>query len=286
MGGVDKLLLEGKGIADRIMLELSSAARDMEEKSGSRPRLDLILVGDDQGARIYSQAKMKRGKKIGCDVTLTELPEDSSMKEVSSIIGEKSLDPDIHGIMIENPVPKNLSISELADLIPYYKDVDGTGSMNQGLIVSKKEFLVPATPAAVVEILTTFGINGTVTIVNRSPVVGRPLAGMLLNRDYTVTVCHSKTHDLKKYTISSDIIVTAVGHASYFDASYFSPESTVIDVGINYVDDKVVGDVKFDDVSKQVKNITPVPGGVGPITATLIFRNLITSFRYQFSKRQ
>lgn len=277
------MILDGNAIAERIMDELSSRSKAIMEKSGVQPRLDLILVGKDSAAKIYASAKMRRAKKIGCTVTLTELPDDTTMDEISTTIEEKAADSDIHGIMVESPVPRSLSYQDIVDMIPYMKDVDGTGSMNQGLIVSRREFMTPATPAAVVEILGSYSIFGSVTIVNRSAVVGRPLAGMLLNRDFTVTICHSRTPEIRRFTQSSDVVVVAVGRPSFFDRSYFRENSYVIDVGINYVEDKVVGDVNYDDVFPHVKGITPVPGGVGPVTATLIFKNLLKTAEIQIS---
>jgi methylenetetrahydrofolate dehydrogenase (NADP+)/methenyltetrahydrofolate cyclohydrolase len=155
--------------------------------------------------------------------------------------------------------------------------------MNQGRIVNRKEFLTPATPSAVVEIMSRYSElkKGIVTIINRSPVVGRPLSQMLLNRDYTISVCHSKTPDIVQYTRRSDAVIAAIGKANFFTDELLNPDCTFIDVGINYVNGKVVGDGDFARLSKWIKRITPVPGGVGPITATMIFSNLLKAFKYQ-----
>ncbi len=274
-------LLDGKDIASRIMEKLRENFSSIEEEYGVRASLRLILVGGDDAAAIYAKAKLKRAKRLNVDAKLLKFPEETSMKELISEITSLSSDRDVNGIMIENPLPKGLDFYSLADTIPYYKDVDGTSSRNQGLIVNRREFMTPATAAAVVAIMEHYNLSGKVTIINRSPVVGRPLINMLLNRNNTVSVCHSKTPDLLEYTRIADVVVVAIGKPLFFGKSYFTERSSVIDVGINYVEDSIKGDADFTELNGYVEAITPVPGGVGPVTASLIFENLYKGTLFQ-----
>lgn len=276
-------IIDGTRIADSVMNTLKDSFAELQDKTGKQARLALILIGKDEGAAAYSKAKIRRGEKLGVRVDLIRPDEDISEEDIAKEIGKLASDPEVTGIMIENPVPKHLSFSKLTDLIPFFKDIDGTSSMNQGRIVNREEFLVPATAAAVVRILSSYPelTKSIVTIVNRTPVVGRPLSQMLLNRDYTISVCHSKTPDVVIYTRRSDVVISAVGKPNFFDDEMINPDCTFIDVGINYVNGKVTGDANYQSLLKWVKRITPVPGGVGPLTATLIFDNLLKAFNYQ-----
>ncbi|EQD46386.1 methylenetetrahydrofolate dehydrogenase/methenyltetrahydrofolate cyclohydrolase [mine drainage metagenome] len=275
-------IIDGNKIAELMMQTLKEGFARSQEGSGKAANLVIIRIGNDEGARIYSEAKVKRARKLGVKSSVIEMPT-ATKDEVTAKIHDLAVDPGVTGIMIENPVPPPLDFTDLVDMIPYYKDVDGTSSTNQGRIVNRREFLTPGTPTAVVEIMSRYIElkSGFVTIVNRSPVVGRPLSQMLLNRDYTVSVCHSKTPDILLYTRRSDTVIAAIGKANFFTDELINPDCTFIDVGINYVEGKVVGDGSFANLSKWVKRITPVPGGVGPVTATMIFSNLLKAFKYQ-----
>jgi methylenetetrahydrofolate dehydrogenase (NADP+)/methenyltetrahydrofolate cyclohydrolase len=275
-------IIDGNKIAETMMQDLASNFRTYQDKAGKDANLVILKIGNDEGARIYSEAKVKRAKKLGVKSSVIEITS-ATRDNIFSKIQDLASDPGVTGIMIENPVPSPLNFAELVDQIPFYKDVDGTSSMNQGRIVNRKEFLTPATPSAVVEIMSKYSElkTGIVTIINRSPVVGRPLSQMLLNRDYTISVCHSKTPDIVQYTRRSDTVIAAIGKANFFTDEFLNPDCTFIDVGINYVNGKVVGDGDFGRLSKWIKRITPVPGGIGPITATMIFSNLLKAFKYQ-----
>lgn len=275
-------IIDGNKIAESMMQSLASDFSSSQDRTGKETNLVIIRIGNDEGARIYSEAKIKRAKKLGVRSSVIDLPS-ATRDEILRNIQDLADDPSVTGIMIENPVPPPLDFGDLVDHIPFYKDVDGTSSMNQGRIVNRKEFLTPATPSAVVEIMSRYSElkKGIVTIINRSPVVGRPLSQMLLNRDYTISVCHSKTPDIVQYTRRSDAVIAAIGKANFFTDELLNPDCTFIDVGINYVNGKVVGDGDFARLSKWIKRITPVPGGVGPITATMIFSNLLKAFKYQ-----
>lgn len=278
-------IIDGNSIAKELMANLKARFQGLKDKTGKVPKLTIIRVGDDEGSRIYAEAKVKRSKKLGIDANVMDYAT-ITRDELADVVKKLGSDPSVHGIMIENPLPKGIDFYEIADMIPFYKDVDGTSSANQGRIVNRREFLTPATATAVVKIIEHYPdlARSTVTIINRSPVVGRPLSQMLLNRDYTVSLVHTKTPSIPAYTKRSDIVVAAVGKANLVDDEMVGPDCTVIDVGINYVDGKIVGDVNFEVLSKSVKRITPVPGGVGAVTATLIFQNLLKAFEYQISQ--
>lgn len=277
-------IIDGNGIANVLMDELKAQFQGIMDKTGKVPKLIIIRVGDDEGSRIYAEAKVKRSKKLGIDASVMHYPA-ITKEELTDVVKKLGADSTVNGIMIENPLPKDIDFYEIADMIPFYKDVDGTSSANQGRIVNRREFLTPATATAVVKIIENYPdlARSIVTIVNRSPVVGRPLSQMLLNRDYTVSLVHTKTPSITAFTKRSDIVVAAVGKAKFFDDEMIGPDATVIDVGINYVEGKIVGDANFEVLSKWVKRITPVPGGVGAVTATLIFENLLKAFEYQIS---
>ncbi|WP_297025907.1 bifunctional 5,10-methylenetetrahydrofolate dehydrogenase/5,10-methenyltetrahydrofolate cyclohydrolase [Thermoplasma sp.] len=270
-------MLTGEEIAE----EKAKVLRERIQELDLQPSLKLIQIGNDEAASIYARAKIRRGKNVGIKVDL-EKYEDISVEDLVKRIKEIADDPDINGLMIENPLPKGFDYYEIVKNIPYYKDVDALSPYNQGLIALNREFLVPATPRAVIDILDHYGYHeNTVTVINRSPVVGRPLSMMLLNRNYTVSVCHSKTPDIASMARSSKIVVVAVGRPGFLKRDMVTPGSVVIDVGINYVSDKVVGDTDFNDISNYVEAITPVPGGVGPITATNILENVVRAAEFQ-----
>lgn len=276
--------LDGNILAKEIMSHLRDRFASFEKETGKKVTLKILLVGGDEGARIYSQAKLKRAGKLGVDASVLKYGTDTTREELMQTVRDLSEDDSVNGIMVENPLPGGIDFNEVVDSIPYYKDVDGTSTTNQGLIVNRREFLTPATAYACVRIMERYNLRGNVTIVNRSPVVGRPLINMLLNRDYTVSVCHSKTANLMDYTRNADIVVAAVGRPGFFNRDYFTEKSNVIDVGINYTNNRITGDTDYDDLKGFVRSITPVPGGVGPVTATLIFENLLKGASYQLNR--
>ncbi len=273
-------ILDGNEIAKKKMEDL----RARVEKLPSKPVFDLVQVGNDESSNIYARAKIKRSRSVGIEAKLFKY-ESITQKELLQKLGEFSEDRDVNAIMIENPLPPGFDYYEIARTIPYYKDVDALSPVNQGSLNINREFMVPATPRAVVDILDYYGYSyknvSSVTIINHSPVVGRPLSMMLLNRNYTVTVCHVFTADVRRYTRNSKVIVVAVGKPGFLDRSFVNPDSVVIDVGINYVNDTVRGDVKTDEINGYVEAFTPVPGGVGPVTATNILENVVRTAEFQ-----
>lgn len=279
------MLLDGKVVASEKMERLKSEIKGIIEKYGIEPELKLIQVGNDPASTIYANSKIKRGTKLGINVTLEKF-DNITMDKLVDYIKDANANPRINGIMVESPLPPPLNFQEVVDNISFYKDTDGMTSFNQGNLYTKNEMIAPATARAVVDILEYYKIQpGNACIINRSAVVGRPLAMLLLNRDYTVTLCHSKTVDIKRIARENNVLVVAIGKPDYIDESYVTSESTVIDVGINYSGNKISGDVNFDSVSNKAKNITPVPGGVGIVTATDIFENFLNGLKYQIKEK-
>lgn len=280
------MLLDGKIVANEKMLKIRSEIEAIKDRYRIIPKLQLIQVGNDSASTIYANSKIKRGNKLGIEVELrnfTSIDQKTLMDYVKSLNAKN----DIHGIMIESPLPQELNFYSTVDNISFYKDSDGMTPYNQGNLYMKNEMIAPATARAVIDILEYYKVPGkTVCIINRSPVVGRPLSMLLLNRDYTVTLCHSKTPDIRKISRESDIVVIAVGISGFLDKDYVKPDSTVIDVGINYSHGRITGDANFSSLEKYVQNITPVPGGVGIVTATDIFENFLNGLKYQIENKK
>ncbi|AAT43656.1 bifunctional methylenetetrahydrofolate dehydrogenase/methenyltetrahydrofolate cyclohydrolase FolD [Picrophilus oshimae] len=273
------MIIDGVKISETKMERLKNEIEKIKN-TGINPKMKIILIGNDYGSVVYSKAKMRRGSKLGIDVDLDRY-DSISREDLIKLLKRYSQSDDIHGIMIETPVP-GINYYDVVNEIPFYKDVDGMTSYNLGNLYLKNEFIAPATARAVVDILDYINIkSGNVAIINRSPVVGRPLSMMLLNRDFTVTVCHSRTVNINEITRSSDIVVVAVGKPNFLDRSYVSDKNIIIDVGINYLNGKTCGDADYENIKDYVNAITPVPGGVGPVTATDIFENFINGLKYQ-----
>ncbi|WP_337860122.1 bifunctional 5,10-methylenetetrahydrofolate dehydrogenase/5,10-methenyltetrahydrofolate cyclohydrolase [Ferroplasma sp.] len=277
------MILDGKIIANEKMEKLREEFDNISDKYKITPELKLVQVGNDPASTIYANSKIKRGIKLGITVTLEKFVDITQNKLINYIIGYNNK-KEINGIMIESPLPTGFNFQDAVNNISFYKDSDGMTSYNQGNLYTKNEMIAPATARAVVDILEYYKIpEGNACIINRSAVVGRPLAMLLLNRDYTVTLCHSKTVCIKKIARENDILIAAVGKANFIDSSYVTGKSTVIDVGINYSGIKIYGDVNFDSVYRVAKNISPVPGGVGIVTATDIFENFLNGLKYQLN---
>ncbi|MEM0155967.1 MAG: bifunctional 5,10-methylenetetrahydrofolate dehydrogenase/5,10-methenyltetrahydrofolate cyclohydrolase [Thermoplasmataceae archaeon] len=276
----------GGPLAERMVESLKARVTSLKDH-GIDPHLFLVQVGSDEATETYVRAKVKRGNKIGIKVSHQKFDVGITYEKLIEEINSISLDEEVSGVMVENPLPKHLDFFKVVENIPFYKDVDGMTATNQGMIALRNEFLVPATAAAVVELISDVKPpqGSSVAIINRSPIVGKPLAMMLINRDFTVTVCHSKTPDIRKITKASDIIVPAVGKLNFLDRSYVSENSIIVDVGINAVENGIKGDANYEELNGFVRAITPVPGGVGPLTATLIMENTVRAAEYKRSHR-
>lgn len=273
-------IIDGKSIAEDIYKELREEINNLPEKPG----LAVILVGEDPASIVYVKNKEKACKRLGLNFKLINLPSNISSEEVKSTLEGLNMDNSINGIIVQLPIPKHLDPFEVTSLINPLKDVDGLHPDNIGRLVSGNPRLIPCTPLGIIELIKREGIEvrgKKAVIVGRSNLVGKPMLHLLLSLDATVTICHSKTIDLKEETSRADILVAAVGKPKFITQDMVKEGAVVIDVGINRVEDRLVGDVDFEGVVDKASAITPVPGGVGPMTVAMLIKNLVTAYRIQ-----
>jgi len=272
-------ILDGKALSLKIANELSEKVSEYK-KNGLHPKLATVLVGDDPASRIYVNLKKKDSEKIGIDYEEFYY-DDISEEDLLSLIDKLNKRKDIHGILVQLPLPKHIDSNKVLERIDPIKDVDGFTPINVGRILLNISDLFPCTPKGVVKILDEYNVpieGADVTIINRSNIIGKPLAAMMINRGATVTVVHTKTKDLKEKTKHADIIIVGVGRTDFLTADMVKEGAVVVDVGITRNVDGIKGDVKYDEVSKKTSYITPVPGGVGPMTRAMLLENLIICF--------
>ena len=281
-------VMDGKLVAAEVKQDVSGRVKHLRQR-GVRPWLSTVLVGDDLASETYLRAKHKACEEVGIKSENHHLPSDSPQDKLEALIDRLNHDDRVHGILVQLPLPKHLEEDRTIDKLDPDKDVDGLHPVNVGWLASGTEGLVPCTPKGVVRLLQHYKVQiagSKAVIVNRSNLVGRPLAMLLLNRDATVTICHSKTKDLANVTREADILVTAIGRPEVrIGPSYVKHGSTVVDVAINRMDGKLRGDVDFEPVRKIVQYITPVPGGVGPMTVAMLLENTIQAAALQVGIR-
>ena len=277
-------VMDGKLVAAEVKQDVSGRVKHLQQQ-GVSPRLSTVLVGDDPASETYLRAKHKACEEVGIKSENHHLPSDTPQDKLEALIDRLNHDDRVHGILVQLPLPKHLKEDRTIGKLDPDKDVDGLHPVNVGKLASGTEGLVPCTPKGVVRLLEHYKVQiagSKAVIVNRSNLVGRPIAMLLLNRDATVTICHSKTKDLANITREADILVTAIGRAEVrIGPSYVKHGSTVVDVAINRVDGKLRGDIDFEPVSKIVQYITPVPGGVGPMTVAMLLENTVQAAALQ-----
>ena len=258
---------------------------DNLKKEGILPKLAVIMVGDDKASQIYVKNKSKACQEIGIKFEEYFLGNDIKQEELIELIQKLNLDKSINGILLQSPIPKSLDINEAFRTILTEKDVDGFNPINVGKLCLNQETFVSCTPYGIMKMFEEYDIDLTgknVTILGRSNIVGKPLIQCCLNKNATVTVCHSKTKDLKEHTKNADIVISAIGKAKFVTADMIKDGAVVIDVGINRDESgKIVGDVDFEKVSSKASYITPVPGGVGPMTIAMLMNNVIKATKLQ-----
>ena len=276
---IQTLKLTGKPVAEYLRENIKTRVADLKEVD-VLPKILIIRVGDKEDDVFYERSILKNSSLLGIDAIVRELPEDISMKELIAIIEDANNDNDIHGIMIFRPLPNHLNVKEILEKLNPKKDIDGMTPVNlEKIFEGDSSGFSPCTPKAVIEMLKYYDIplkGSNVVVVGRSLVVGKPLSMLLLDKDATVTICHSKTKDIKSITSKADIVVAAVGKAKYMDEDFFTESSIVIDVGVN--DDgngKICGDVDYESVFGKVKAITPASGGIGAITTTILLDQVV-----------
>jgi methylenetetrahydrofolate dehydrogenase (NADP+)/methenyltetrahydrofolate cyclohydrolase len=274
-------ILDGRALAKELREGLAARAAALERR-GITPRLVVVTAGEDEASRAYAAGLQKLGSLIGVEVAVDALPPDVAEESLRARLERYGHDRATHGVMLQQPLPRSLSIRRIADAVPARKDVDGTNPINLGrLAFSAGTPLAPATPAAVMLLLERsekWPLKGRdVTVIGRSSVVGLPLGLLLIAHDATVTVTHRGTRDIRSHTREADIVVAAAGIPRLVDASWLQAGATVIDVGTTTVDGRLVGDVDFESASAVASELTPVPGGVGPVTNVALMRNLVAA---------
>lgn len=281
------MIIDGKALAKEKRAEIAKQVEALKEK-GVTPGLAVVLVGEDPASQIYVRNKHKACEEVGIYSRKITLPEETTEEELLKIIDELNNDPEIDGILVQLPLPKHIDPDKVILSISPDKDVDGFHPVNAGRLLTGQDGFFPCTPLAVMELIKSAGVDVSgkeAVVVGRSNIVGKPVSMLLLRENATVTICHSKTKDLADVCRRADILVAAVGRPEMITADYVKEGAVVIDVGINRVGEKkVVGDVAFDEVKDKAAYITPVPGGVGPMTITMLLYNTLLSAQKRVSK--
>lgn len=276
-------ILDGKLIKGQILDELKNEVNDLLAK----PNLVVIQVGNNEASNIYINQKKKMADYVGYEFSLIKYPKDITEGLILKKIDELNKDKSVHAILVQMPLPNHLNSANIQNAVSVLKDVDGLNDINAGKLFHNKDGLFPCTPLGIMELLKRYNIDVTgmnAVVIGRSNLVGKPMAMMLTNNNATVTLCHSKTADLVKYTSMADLMVVAVGHAGLITDEMVKEGAIVIDVGINRVNDKLCGDVDFLNVSKKVSYITPVPGGVGQMTVAMLGKNILSAYKMQMEE--
>lgn len=277
------MLLKGKPVADKIKKDIIKAVADCRNSGGCLPKLAVLRVGERADDLAYESRILRNCDELGIEAESVVVDNNINMVDFLEILRKLNEDPKIHGILVLRPLPPQLDADVTSRAIRPEKDIDCMSPVSAEKIFSgDKSGIPPCTPEAVIEILKyyQYELNGkNVAVVNRSMVLGRPLAMLFLAENATVTICHSKTKDLRQVASTADIVVTGVGKGRFFGKDYFNPDSVVIDVGINMEDGKLCGDVDFDEVSESVAAITPVPGGVGTVTSMILLLHVIKAMK-------
>ena len=271
------IVMDGKSLAAKLRAELKVKVTDYQEKTGNAIGLAVVLVGENPASQVYVRNKIKGCEEVGIRSYSYNLPTDSTQLQVEGLIKELVASKNVHGILVQLPLPQQLDERAILKLIPPEKDVDGFCAENVGNLAMNRETITSCTPFGVMKLLEEYKIDlcgKNAVVLGRSNIVGKPMAMLLLNANATVTVCHSKTKNLKEICASADILVVAIGRAKFVTADMVKEGTVVIDVGMNRdANGKLCGDVDYDNVQKKVSYITPVPGGVGPMTITMLLYN-------------
>lgn len=271
-------ILDGKKVSAKVREDLKLEVDNLK-KEGIKPKLAVIMVGNDLASKVYVRNKNKACEEIGIEYEEFLLGEETTMEELLNVIDNLNKNQNIDGILLQSPIPKHLDINKAFRAILPEKDVDGFHPINAGKLSIGEKCFVPCTPHGIVKIIEEYNIETkgkNVVIVGRSNIVGKPLIQCMLQKNATVTVCHSKTRNLEEFTRKADILIVAIGKQKFITENMVKEGVVVIDIGINRNEEgKLVGDVDFDNVSKKASYITPVPGGVGPMTVAMLMENVV-----------
>ena len=279
-------IIDGKKVSSQIIEHIASEVKSLKLKTEKSPGLAVILVGDDPASAVYVRNKNKTCTNIGFQSFENILPSDTSELKLLNLIDELNNNEYINGILVQLPLPKHISSHKILEAIKPEKDVDGFHLQNVGRLVTGNPSFIPCTPAGIIQLLDYYSVDlegKNAVVLGRSNIVGKPVAFLLLEKNATVTICHSRTKDLSKITRQADVLIAAIGKPNFVTADMVKDGSVIIDVGINRVDGKLVGDVDYQVVSQKVSLITPVPGGVGPMTIAMLMANTLQSFKNSLS---
>jgi len=275
-------ILDGKKLSLKLREIVKQETTNLTDKFHKQPHLVVILVGENPASQSYVRSKERACIKAGIKSTVLRESEEITESDLISLIQKLNQDDTVHGILLQLPIPKHLNEDKIINLIDSPKDVDGFHNENIAKLNKGQDALVPCTPLGITKIFEEYNIDTVgkhCVIIGRSQIVGKPMAALMLQRNSTVTICHSKTQNIKEISKQADILIVAIGRPEMVDSSYIKPGAVVIDVGINRVDGKLTGDVLFEDASTIAGYITPVPGGVGPMTIACLLENTLKCFR-------
>ena len=275
------MLLDGKETAKQVKIELKEKIKVLKETYNKVPTIAIVLVGNNPASEIYVRNKIKAASFVGMNHQLINLDESITMEELLNEVERLNMDDNVSGIIVQLPLPKHLDEQIVINHINNEKDADGFGLLNKGKLFSGLPCLKPATPLGIMYLLDKYNINlegKRAVVIGRSNIVGKPMALMLLEKNATVTIAHSRTKNLNELTKEADVLVVAVGKAKFVTEDMVKEGAVIVDVGINRVDGALYGDVDFENVEKKALYITPVPGGVGPLTIAMLLLNTVTAF--------
>ena len=281
-------IIDGKAIAARVRAEVKDEVQRLRDRGEPAPALATVLVGDDEASHIYVAGKHRASEEVGIRSVAHDLPADTTQDDLIELVEDLNDDDAVNGYIVQLPLPDHLDPGRVIAAVDPRKDVDGLTPTNAGLLVQGHDALVSATPLGVMELLRRAGAvleGAEAVVVGRSDLVGRPVASLLLAENATVTICHSRTRDLAAVCRRGDVLVAAVGRPRLVTGEMVKPGATVIDVGTTRTDDGLVGDVDFESAAERARAITPVPGGVGPMTIAMLLRNTLKAARLQMSVR-
>lgn len=277
-------IMNGKELAKEIRVDLKKEVDELKKK-GITPKLGIIMVGEDKASKVYVKNKNKACEEVGIEFEEFLLPEQTNQQELMELIKELNERKDINGMLVQAPLPRHLNVVEAFNAIDYRKDVDGFNPINVGKLSIGQDTFISCTPYGIVKLLEKYNIEvegKKAVVIGRSNIVGKPMAQCLLNKNATVTICHSKTKNLADIVKQADIVVVAIGKPQYITADMIKENATVIDVGMNRTEEgKLVGDVDYENVKDKVSHITPVPGGVGPMTVAMLLNNVVKATKEQ-----
>jgi methylenetetrahydrofolate dehydrogenase (NADP+)/methenyltetrahydrofolate cyclohydrolase len=271
-------IIDGKAAAAAVREQVARGVEELVQRTGHRPGLATVLVGDDPASAVYVGGKQKACREVGMEGFDHRLPADATREEVVALVERLNADPAVNGIIVQLPLPGHLDGVELTGLVDHGKDVDGLTPISAGLLALGRPGLRPCTPVGVMLLLERAGAQlegAEAVVVGRSNLFGKPMGQLLLGANATVTTCHSRTRDLPAVTRRADVLIAAVGRAEMVRGDWVKPGAIVIDVGMNRTEDRLVGDVAFEEVREVASAITPVPGGVGPMTIACLLRNTL-----------